>query len=103
MPSEQPRVQTCLTCGTRVEVVSTDEGTHHYRPAEDERYGPTVATEREQMQALIDQQAKALETADNLARFSLAMDGSGWARANPEQHEAARAYRSTRTERTTDG
>ena len=42
MRSEQPeaRVQTCLTCGTRVEVVSTDEGTHHYRPAEDERYGP---------------------------------------------------------------
>ena len=28
------RERTCLTCGTRVEVVSTDEGTHHYRPAE---------------------------------------------------------------------
>ena len=124
--------QTCLTCGTRVEVVSTDEGTHHYRPAEDERYGPTVATEREQMQALIDQQAKALEwqgsvtkalleaqaryvktidqqakaleAADALAAACAAMDGSGFALAHPHIHEAAKHYRSARTtERTTDG
>ena len=37
MPSEQPRAQTCPTCGTRVEVVSTDEGTHHYPARTTER------------------------------------------------------------------
>lgn len=94
MPSEQPeaRVQTCLTCGTRVEVVSTDEGTHHYRPAEDERYGPTVAAEREQMQALIDHQAKALEAV-------AALDGG-----YPDDYcEIARDALARTTERTTDG
>lgn len=28
--------QTCPTCGSRVVVVSTDEGTHHYEPVERE-------------------------------------------------------------------
>ena len=94
--------QTCLTCGTRVEVVSTDEGTHHYRPAEDERYGPTVATEREQMQALIDQQAKALEAADEQLSFAWMGDSQ---RYIFQKIEAARKIiRSTRTtEGTTDG
>lgn len=149
----------CPTCGSPVEVVSGDEGTHHYRPtrvaglssedrarveelrddlagqgsspnrgpceldaakdaaaltrvlalidrpaAEDERYGPTVAAEREQMQAVIDRQAEALEAADELARVVRRIEENRYFDSLPPSAvEAARAYRSTRTERTTDG
>lgn len=92
MPSEQPeaRVQTCLTCGTRVEVVSSDEGTQHYRPVrveglsdEDRARGEVLASrlrsladrplplasdcgDLREAASLIDHQAKALEAADEI-------------------------------------
>lgn len=124
MRSEQPEalVQTCLTCGTRVEVVSTDEGTQHYRPArveglsDEDRarlegwvrqsgYADTLLGQSlTRALALIDHQAKALEAADELARVAAVESANFASGRNPELGAATRAYRSTRTtERTTDG
>ena len=109
----------CPTCGALVKVVGSDEGTYHYEPvvdeamervremAEDKRRsvrmaeGPTAPRMRERygkqadaLEALLTRlQAyeAVVEAARALSQCVMAMDGSGWAEANPRTHEARKA------------